>query len=273
MQIDFKDLMLFKKCPVKYDMKICGYNVSHKTYNDFLNDLYSYLLAAMFYHGDKAINLAEAYWEDCYRKNQDIISEKDWLKGVQYMCNIYDYIVFHEPKLHIIAVNHPYLIEFPEHGVALSGMIPMIANEGNSKQYIIIDPSFSNKMKSTNDIDHDIKYSAYSKAIRDLYNGTAIIINRNFNLNQESSPIIHNEIHYSRLGTIVKNTAECMDKKLYVPRDDYTCNSCKLHKLCTYWGTLAFVDRHADQTAKATEASMKRHNKKKGGELNGKQNK
>lgn len=262
MQIDFKDLELFKKCPVKYDMKTCGYNVSHKTYNDYLHDMYNYLLAAMFYHGENAITLTESYWEDVYRKNQDIITEKKWLEGVQYMCNIYDYLVF-SPNLKIIAVNHPYLIEFPEHGVALSGNIPMIANEGNSKQYIIIDPSFSNKMKSENDIEHDIKYSVYSKAIRDLYNGTAIIINRNFNLNKESIPIMRNEIHYSRLGTIVKHTAQCIKAGSYVPKDDYTCNSCKLCRLCAYWGTTAFTNKNKEQTAAATEAKKKQYDKKK----------
>ena len=251
MQIEFKDLELYKKCPVKYYMKTCGYNVSHKSYNDYLHDMYNFLLAAMFYHGEDAIRITENYWEDIYRKNQDIITEKQWLKGVGYMCNIYDYFLYSNMK--IVAVNYPYLIEFPEYSVALTGNIPMIANEGNDKQYIIVDPSFSGKMKTSKDLDHDIKYSAYSKAIRDLYNGTAIIINRNFNLGQENIPVIRNEMHYSRLGLIVKNVAEAFKHEIYIPCDDYSCNQCKLCGICTYWGTSAFINRNkvqADYTKK-----------------------
>lgn len=250
MQIDFRDLELYKKCPVKYHMKTCGYNVSHKSYNDYLHDMYNYLLAGMFYHGENAVRLTEDYWEDIYRKNQDIITEKQWLKGVGYLCNIYDYFAFSD--MNIIAVNHPYLLEFPEYNVALTGNIPMITNEGNSNQYVIVDPSFSSKMKTSKDLDHDIRYSAYSKAIRDLYNGTAIIINRNFNLNQECSPVIRNEMHYSRLGLIAKNAALAIENEIYIPCDDYTCNSCRLCGLCTYWGTSAFINRNKEQTAAAT---------------------
>lgn len=261
MQIEFKDLELYKKCPVRYHMKTCGYNVSHKTYNDYLHDMYNYLLAAMFYHGEDAVTITETYWEDIYKKNQDIITEKQWLKGVQYLCNIYDYFAFSD--MDIVAVNYPYLIEFPEYSVALSGNIPMIANEGNSNQYIIVDPSFSSKIKTGNDLEHDIKYSAYSKAIRDLYDSTAIMINRNFNLNMESSPILRNEIHYSRLGLIVSNVIDCIENEFYVPKDDYTCNSCKLCGLCAYWGTNAFINRNKQQTAAASEAIAKKRKKRR----------
>lgn len=263
MQIDLKDLELFKKCPVRYYMRTCGYNVSHKSYNDYLHDMYNFLVAAMFYHGEAAVRITEDYWSDIYQKNQDIISEKQWLKGVGYLCNIYDYFLYE--KLNIVAVNYPYVIEFPEQGVALSGSIPLIANEEGSKQYTIIDPSFSTTMKTSKDLDHNIKYSAYSKAIRDLYDGTAIIINRNFNLNQESNPILRNDFHYSRLGLIVKNTIESINNELYIPRDDYSCNSCKLCGLCTYWGTSAFTNRNKEQTAAANEANAQRNKKRKGG--------
>lgn len=256
MQISFEDLELYKKCPVRYDMKTCGYHVSHKSYNDYLHDMYNFLLAAMFYHGEKAVNITEDYWSDLYQKNQDVISEKDWLKGVGYLCNIYDYFAFSD--MNIIAVNHPYLLEFPEHNVALTGNIPMIAQEGNGKQYIIIDPSFSSKMKTSKDLDHNIKYSAYSKAIRDFYDGTAIIINRNFNLQQESRPVLRNETHYSRLGTIAKNAAEAIENKIYIPRDDYTCNSCKLCGICVYWGTEAFINRNVERTKNACAANAKK---------------
>ena len=102
-------------------------------------------------------------------------------------------------------------------------------------------------MKTSKDLDHEIKYSAYSKAIRDLYDGTAIIINRNFHLNQENLPVIRNEMHYSRLGLIVNNTIKAVKNEIYVPCDDYTCNSCKLCGLCTYWGTSAFINRNKQQ--------------------------
>ena len=35
--------------------------------------------------------------------------------------------------------------------------------------------------------------------------------------------------------------------EIYVPCDDYTCNSCKLCGLCTYWGTSAFINRNKQQ--------------------------
>lgn len=261
MQISFEDIELFKKCPVKYDLRTCGYIVDHKSYNDYLHDMYNFLLAAMFYHREEAVPITEAFWEETYRKNQDIISEKQWLSGVRYLCSIYDYFIYSD--LNIVAVNHPYLLEFPEHNVAISGNIPMIANEGNEKQYTIIDPSFSTKLKSSKDLDHNIKYSAYSKAIRDLYDGSAFIINRNFHLGQESNPIMRNEMHYSRLGLIAKNVAESIDNKLYVPADSYICNSCKLSGICTYWGTSTFVNRYKEQTAAATAANAKKNKKKR----------
>ena len=266
MQIEYKDLELYKKCPVRYHMKTCGYNVSHKSYNDYLHDMFNFLVAAMFFYGEEAVSKTEEYWADIYKKNMDVISEKQWLKGVGYLCNIYDYFLFSDMK--IVAVNHPYVIEFPDHGVALSGTIPVIANEGNSKQYIIIDPSFSSTAKTSKDLDHNIKYTAYSKAISDLYDGTAIIINRNFNTGQESLPILRNELHYSRLGMIVKKTIESINNELYVPRDDYSCNSCKLCGLCVYWGTNAFVNRNNEMTKdmnKLNEDRRNKKNKRKGG--------
>ena len=147
----------------------------------------------------------------------------------------------------IVAVNYHHKIEIQKNNTKKKKNIPMIANEGNDKQYIIVDPSFSTKMKTSKDLDHEIKYSAYSKAIRDLYDGTAIIINRNFHLNQENLPVIRNEMHYSRLGLIVNNTIKAVKNEIYVPCDDYTCNSCKLCGLCTYWGTSAFINRNKQQ--------------------------
>lgn len=244
MEISFDDLMLYKKCPVKYDMKTCGYITNNKTYNDYLHDLYNYTVAAIYYHKEKAIPPVEKFWEDTYRNNQDIISEKQWLAGVKYFCNIYDYFLFSDMK--IIAVNHPYVIEFPEYNVALSGNIPMIANEGNKKQHIIIDPSFSSKMKTDRDLERELKYSIYSKAIRDSYNSTAIIINRNFNLCQENKPVIRNEIHYTRLATVVSNVAKAIENEIYIPNDDYACNNCKLCGICNYWGTTAFKNKNKE---------------------------
>lgn len=265
MQISFEDLMLYKKCPVKYDMKTCGYATNSKTYNDYLHDLYNFTIAGIFYHGEKAVSLAEKYWEDIYRKNQDIITEKQWLAGISCLINIYDYFLYSDMK--IIAVNHPYVIEFPEYNTALTGNIPMIANEGNNKQHIIIDPSFSSKMKTDRDLERELKYSIYSKAVRDSYNSTAIIINRNFHLNQENKPIIRNEIHYTRLATVVTNVCRAIENDIYVPNDDYACNSCKLCGICNYWGTSAFKNKNKEDMK--NRPGMNGFGKK-GGKRNGK---
>lgn len=231
MAIREEELLNYISCPIKYLMSKNGYDLKKKSYNNFLHEMFSYMMGIYLYeNGNKLEEKAKKKWDSICIQNKDIITPKNVIEGWGIIYKIYEYIIYNKPK--IIDLDVPY--EINVNNSLLTGQLNILIDKGQQVEVLI--PSFSNKMPEAYVIDSDLKNTIDSLAIRTLYNKEAVFTYYNFAYGKCRYSLRSRKDH-AKLETIVSNVSVALENDVIYPSSGYHCNTCLGKSFCNRWGT------------------------------------
>lgn len=231
MIIKEQDLLNYISCPIKYSVNKNGYDISKKTYNSYLHEMFDFAFSSYLYENESNLdNKLKKKWDNICLEHQDIINPKQVIEGWGKIYKIYEYIKYNKPK--ILDLDIPYEINIGNN--TLIGQISLLIDRGNQIEVLI--PSFSNKMPDSFIIDSNIKNTIDSYVVKNLYKKETVFTYYNFTYNKYKYGL-RSDKDYKKLKLIVNNVATAIKENIIFPHSGYHCTTCLIKSICSSWGT------------------------------------
>lgn len=231
MELKEQELFEYIYCPLRYQLikngntfnesksfkKLC-YETINSFYNSRCND------------PKTDSNVLKRKWDSIASKNTITLTPKKTLEGWGLLYRAYEYVNLYDVQF--TAVNHSYIIEIPETGVCLTGVLDPFIIKDNYVEIFIT--SFDKQMPERLDIDTKLKHTIDAYVIKQLYNKNTVI---NYYVPSQGKTIqtLRSTDDFKKFESIIKNVGAAINANIIYPRGTFMCNSCMARPLCKAW--------------------------------------
>ena len=218
----------------RYDLKIAQKN--HPTFAQLLSRVSNSFLINLMDGRVLSTNMLKTKWDDVCEKHKDVIDMKKCHEGLSLLMKMYLWAESEQLCVSDIHTPFRYRIMSGSPQISVQGQISeaLIPRKDKTCELLVID--FSRTFPDQAALDMKLKYTLDWRVCQTLLSGIKISGIRIHHVKSGNNfYTFRGEEEILRMDSSLRNVANCIQQKMYYPRETAFCTSCDMKLYCRAW--------------------------------------